>query len=108
MVRLASCAECPDNCSGIWSSCVAPTALLSVGLSISQAYSVGIGPGATAVSRIPYLVHSTGSDMVIASTVSMALADGTTKADPDHTQVVSVDTTDPGRPSAIQRRPAAW
>ena len=37
----------------------------------------------------------------------MAIADGTTKAQPVHTHDVSVDTTDPGSSSAIQRLPTA-
>src|ERR1700752_3194134 len=35
------------------------------------------------------------------------MADGTTNAGPLQTQVVRVDSTDPGRPSAIQRLPTA-
>src|ERR1700689_5812068 len=93
---------------GIWSACVAPAELFLVGLSICQAYSVGIGPGAMALSRIPYRAHSTASDMVIACTAAFPIADGVTNAEPVHTQVVSVERTVPGRPAAIQRLPAAW
>src|ERR1700758_5457594 len=35
------------------------------------------------------------------------MAEGTTKAEPLHTQVVRFDSTDPGKPSAIQRLPRA-
>jgi len=49
----ASSSTVPVRPIGIWSLWVAPTLLVSVGLSISHAYSVGIGPGATALSRIP-------------------------------------------------------
>jgi hypothetical protein len=40
--------------------------------------------------------------------VMLAIAEGTTKAEPDLTQVVSVDSTEPVRPPSIHRRPAAW
>src|ERR1700739_4740540 len=43
----------------------------------------------------------------MACTAAFAMADGTTKADPLHTQVVRFDNTDPRRPSAIQRLPTA-
>src|SRR4051794_29824958 len=45
--------------------------------------------------------------MVIACTAAFAIALGTTKALPVHTQDVNVDTTEPGRPSSIQRLPTA-
>src|SRR3954463_5725030 len=60
-----------------------------------------------AFRRMPYGPHSTASDMVMACTAALAIADGTTNADPVHTQDVSVEMTEPGRPPAIQRRPAA-
>src|SRR6202171_163208 len=97
----------PGRPSGIWSVWVAPTELLSVGLSISHAYSVGMRPGASAFTLIPYRPHSTASDIVIACTAAFAMADGTTKADPVHTHVVRFDNTAPGRPAAIQRLPTA-
>ena len=56
---------------------------------------------------MPYWPHSTASDMVIACTAALAIAEGTTKAEPVQIHVVSVDNA-PGRPSAIQRLPAAW
>src|ERR1700747_599614 len=56
---------------------------------------------------MPYFAHSTASDIVIACTAALAIADGTTYADPVHTQVVSVDSTLPGSPSRIHRLPAA-
>src|SRR5438034_1099 len=66
-----------------------------------------MGPGAIALRRIPYLPHSEASDIVIACTAAFAIADGTTNAEPVQTHVVSVEMTEPGRPLAIQRRPAA-
>ena len=39
---------------------------------------MGIGPGATAFTRMPYLAHSTASDIVIACTAAFAIAEGTT------------------------------
>src|ERR1700758_5105412 len=56
---------------------------------------------------MPYLPHSTANDIVIACTAAFAMAEGTTKAEPLHTQVVRFDNTDPRRPSAIQRLPTA-
>src|SRR6266478_3045243 len=56
---------------------------------------------------MPYFAHSTASDIVIECTAAFAIADGTTYADPVHTQVVSVDSTLPGSPSRIHRLPAA-
>src|ERR1700732_5537923 len=66
-----------------------------------------MGPGATAFPRMLDFAHSTASDIVIACTAAFAIADGTTYADPVHTQVVSVDSTLPGSPSRIHRLPAA-
>src|ERR1700686_5801111 len=66
-----------------------------------------MGPGASAFTLMPYLPHSTASDIVIACTASFAMADGTTKADPVHTHVVRLDNTGPGRPAAIHRLPTA-
>src|SRR5215213_1721621 len=109
MLRFASSSIVPNRCIGTFSDEVEPPVeLFSVGLSIDQAYSVGIGPAAIALRRMPYLPHSAASDIVIAWTAVLAIADGTTNAEPLQTQVVSVDTTDPGMPSAIQRRPTAW
>ena len=56
---------------------------------------------------MPYFAHSTASDIVIECTAAFAIADGTTYADPVHTQVVSVDSTLPGSPSRIHRLAAA-
>src|SRR6266545_3999529 len=56
---------------------------------------------------MPYFAHSTASDIVIECTAAFAIADGTTYADPVHTQVVSVDSTLPGSLSRIHRLPAA-
>src|SRR5438094_727164 len=49
---------------------------------------------------MPYFAHSTASDIVIECTAAFAIADGTTYADPVHTQVVSMDSTLPGRAAA--------
>src|SRR5271156_6213270 len=43
----------------------------------------------------------------MACTAAFAMAEGTTNAEPLHTHVVRFDSTDPGRPSAIQRLPTA-
>jgi hypothetical protein len=40
--------------------------------------SVGISPGAMVLSRMPYLPHSTASDMVMAWIADLLIADGTT------------------------------
>src|SRR5438034_1147084 len=61
-----------------------------------------------AFSRIPWRPHSTASDIVIAWTAALAIAEGTTNGDPVHTHEVSVETTEPGSSSAIQRRQTAW
>src|SRR5271154_6768462 len=45
--------------------------------------------------------------MVIACSAVLAIADGTTKADPVQTQVTRLLTTEPLRPPAIQRLPVA-
>src|ERR1700676_4243094 len=107
MGRFASSSMVPERPSGIWSAWVAPVELLSVGLSISHAYSVGMGPGASAFTLMPYRPHSTASDIVIACTAALAMAEGTTNADPVHTHVVRFDSTAPGTPAAIQRLPTA-
>ena len=40
--------------------------------------SVGISPGAMVLRRMPYLPHSTASDMVMAWIADLLIADGTT------------------------------
>ena len=50
--------------------------------------SVGISPGPTALSRMPYCAHSTASDLVITSMPALLIADGTTYGLPLSTQVV--------------------
>ncbi len=47
-----------------------------------KAPSVGNGPGAMALRRIPCSAHSTASERIIASTPALAQAEGRTKADP--------------------------
>src|SRR5215213_9526814 len=101
MLRFASSSIVPKRCIGTFSEEVEPPVeLFSVGLSIDHAYSVGIGPAAMALRRIPYLPHSAASDIVIACTAVFAIAEGTTKAEPLHTHVVSVDPTEPAIHSA--------
>src|SRR5256885_9583294 len=45
---------------------------------------------------------------VMASSPALDMAEGTTKGEPVSTQVTTMDSTEPGSPSAIQRRPTAW
>src|SRR5437660_6448438 len=52
------------------------------GISRENAPSVGTGPGAMALTRIPYAAHSTASDRVITSTPALAQAEGSTNAEP--------------------------
>src|SRR5690625_90810 len=107
MVRWASSSTVPGRPAGTVSNWVAPAEDFSVGLSISHAYSVGIGPGAMALTRMLYLAHSTPNDIVIAFTAAFPIADGTTNAEPVQIHVVNVDSTFPGKPCSIQRFPAA-
>ena len=44
----------------------------------------------------------------MASSPALDMAEGTTKGEPVSTQVTTMDSTEPGSPSAIQRRPTAW
>ncbi|KEH08237.1 hypothetical protein GY14_21435 [Delftia tsuruhatensis] len=69
---------------------------------------VGITPGAIALNRMRLGPHSTASDLVMASSPALDMAEGTTKGEPVSTQVTTMDSTEPGSPSAIQRRPTAW
>src|SRR5258708_26019936 len=48
--------------------------------------SVGISPGAIVLRRIPYLPHSTASDMGIAWIAGFLIAEGTAYGDPLRTQ----------------------
>ena len=52
------------------------------GRSLDHAPSVGNGPGATALSRMPYLAHSTANDFVRAKTPAFPQAEGTTQPEP--------------------------
>src|ERR1700760_224245 len=45
--------------------------------------------------------------MVMACTAALAIAEGTTNAEPVQTHEVRVEMTEPGSPSAIHRRPTA-
>src|SRR5919201_1115092 len=60
-----------------------------------NAPSVGTGPGAIALTRMPYAAHSTASERVSARTPAFAHADGRTNADPVHAYVVTMLTIDP-------------
>ena len=51
---------------------------MGIGASFSHALSVGKGPGATALTRMLCLPHSTASDIVIACTAVLAIVDGST------------------------------
>src|SRR5271156_5904080 len=58
-----------------------------------------------ALSRIPLGAHSTASDWVITLSPAFDMAEGTVYGPPLHTQVVRIEITDPGLPSAIHRLP---
>src|SRR5512141_2864184 len=73
----------------------------------AQAPSVGKGPGAMALKRMPRLPHSAASDWVMTLRPALDIADGTVNGPPDHTQVVRIDTTEPVFSSASQRLPAS-
>src|SRR5262249_1202518 len=80
---------------------------VSPGLRRLLAPSVGITPGAMALSRMPKPAHSVASDMVIVWTADLLIADGTTYRPPLGIQVTTIDTTLPLWPPAIQRLPTA-
>src|SRR6266700_1994746 len=67
--------------------------------------SVGKIPGAMALTRIPWRPHSTASDCVMTCTPAFDIAEGTTNGDPVHTQVTTIEMTEPLWPPAIQRLP---
>src|SRR5260370_24311962 len=75
------------------------------GFSRAQAPSVGKGPGAMALKRMPLAPHSTASDWVITLRPAFDIAEGTVKGPPLHTQVVRMETTEAFLPSAIHRLP---
>src|ERR1700689_3301191 len=56
---------------------------------------------------MPWGPQSTANDMAPACTAAFFMAEGQTKAEPLHTQVVRLDNTDPLKPSAIRRLPMA-
>src|SRR5690606_5860278 len=78
------------------------------GESRAQAPSVGKGPGAMALRRMPYGPHSAASDFVMMLTPAFDMADGTVKGPPFHTHVVRMEMTLPGTLSRIQRVPIEW
>src|SRR5262252_10919259 len=73
------------------------------GIRRDQAPSVGKGPGAMALRRMPYLAHSTASEVVMARTPALAHAEGTTKPEPQFAAayVVAMLRTLPGWLRAI-------
>ena len=77
------------------------------GLSRAQAPSVGKGPGAMALRRMPWRAHSTARLCVMTATPAFDMAEGTMNGPPFHTQVVRMLTTQALRFSAIQRLPQA-
>src|SRR5262245_33812966 len=72
-----------------------------------DAPSVGNGPGAMALRRMPKRPHSTASDLVITWRPAFDIAEGTTYGEPVYTQVTRIEITEPGWPPAIQRLPTA-
>src|SRR5665213_1398130 len=75
------------------------------GLRRAHAPSVGKGPGAMALKRMPLAPHSTAKDWVMTLRPALDMADGTVNGPPLHTQVVRIETTEAFLPSAIQRLP---
>src|SRR3954451_23402492 len=77
-----------------------PPAVASVepGLSRAHAPSVGKGPGAMALKRMPRPPHSTARLWVITFRPALDIADGTVNGPPCQTQVVRIDTTEPCLP----------
>jgi hypothetical protein len=67
--------------------------------------SVGKGPGAMALNRMPFRPHSTASDCVMACRPAFDIADGTVNGPPLQIQVTRIERTEAARPSAIQRLP---
>src|SRR3954447_13276856 len=83
----------------------APAASALPGLSRAQAPSVGKGPGAMALKRMPRLPHSTARDWVMTLRPALDMAEGTVKGPPFQTQVVRIEITEACLPSASQRLP---
>src|ERR1700722_13870682 len=100
---LASSGISPTRPIGLPGALEAPRA--APGLSRAQAPSVGKGPGAMALKRMFLGPHSTASDWVMMLRPALDIAEGTVKGPPFHTQVVRIEVTAPGLPSAIQRLP---
>src|SRR3954447_1155460 len=85
----------------------APPASALPGFRRAQAPSVGKGPGAMALKRMPRLPHSTASDWVMTLSPALDMAEGTVNGPPCQTQVVRIDNNEAWRPSASQRLPAS-
>src|SRR5690242_6456934 len=77
------------------------------GLRRAQAPSVGKGPGAMALKRMPRFPHSTARLMVMTLRPALDIAEGTVNGPPCQTQVVRIETTEACAPSASQRLPAS-
>ena len=57
--------------------------------------SVGKGPGAIALTRMPLGPHSTARDFVIVWSADFDIAEGTTNGEPVQTQVARIEIIDP-------------
>src|SRR5215467_11106876 len=79
------------------------------GIRRDHAPSVGNGPGAMALRRIPYLAHSMASEVVMARTPALPHAEGTMKPEPQlaAAYVVVMLRTLPGCLRAIHLRAKA-
>ncbi|MCY1246529.1 hypothetical protein D9M72_597690 [compost metagenome] len=87
---------------------LACASVLSPGIRRALAPGVGISPGPTALRRIWCRPHSIANDLVIAQMPALAITAGTVNGAPFTTPVLTIDTTEPGWPAAIQRLPAPW
>src|SRR5205085_5910559 len=105
MARLASSGMRPTRPIGFPGDASDVSGVEPVGFSLAQAPSVGKGPGAMALKRMPRPPHSTASDWVITFKPAFDIAEGTVNGPPFHTQVVRIEVTDPVLPSASQRLP---
>src|SRR5690606_2295946 len=78
---------------------------VAVGLSLALIPSVGKGPGAIELKRMPRPPHSTASDWPMMLIPALDMAEGTVNGPPFQIQVVRIDTTEAFLPSASQRLP---
>src|ERR1700722_10356563 len=103
--RLASSGISPTRPMGIL-LLVSPR-LEALGLSRSQAPLVGKGPGAMALSRMPFGPHSVASDFVMMLRPAFDIADGTVNGPPFQIHVVRIEITLAFFFSSSQRLPQA-